>query len=106
MTEPAPQCNTWVDGLAEPLRLPAHCTIREIGEIRNLFAPQLLATGAVQVDAHAVGRLDTAALQVFAAFARDRAEKGLVTTWSGCGENFARAVRLLGLESVISLSSY
>ncbi len=62
---------------ARPVALPAECVIASAAELRAALLKRLAEAGNVQIDASAVQRIDTASLQVLAAFSRDRRAGGL-----------------------------
>jgi anti-anti-sigma regulatory factor len=55
----------------------------------------------VTVDVRAVRRIDTASMQLLAAFARDRRSSGLAVATVGDSPAFDEAVRLLGLAAIL-----
>jgi anti-anti-sigma regulatory factor len=85
------------------LALPAHCTLREAAALKASLLECLEQPGPVLADAAAVERVDTAGLQALAAFARDLADTGRTLTWSGRSQEFLRAVRQLGLQTVLAV---
>ena len=56
------------------------------------------------LDAAAVTRIDTAALQLLAAFVRDRRLTGGLIKWHGVSEELTNAARLLGMDAMLALS--
>ena len=50
-----------------------------------------------------VGRVDGAALQLLAAFARESTERGQPVAWTAPSDALRRAACLLGLESMLGL---
>jgi ABC-type transporter Mla MlaB component len=60
-------------------------------------------SGNVQLDASAVQRVDTASLQVLAAFARDRRADGLPLEWLGVPACLTDAATLLDLTNALGL---
>lgn len=83
--------------------LPAECLIAEAESIR-LKLLDLVSVANATFDASAVQRIDTACLQVFAAFARERHEAGLATAWSAVSASLAERARLLDLTAALALS--
>ena len=80
------------------LRLPAECTLAEVHELKSKLAALLKAEHAVCLDVSSVRRIDTASLQLLAAFARDRRASRLAVDLQGESAAFEEAVRLLGLR--------
>ncbi|WP_051362178.1 STAS domain-containing protein [Solimonas soli] len=90
------------DAPAAPvLRLPADLGIEHVGALRDALAAQLEAE-ALTLDAGDSTRLHAGALQLLAAFCRERRDAGRVTGWGGASAAFADAVRIAGLESLLN----
>lgn len=85
--------------------LPENCTLRDAlamkAELMNLKG----AVDAVTIEVSAVQRIETANLQVLAAFVRDRRSAGHAVRWSGESEAMSQAVRLLGLDAVLNYAA-
>jgi len=81
--------------------LPAGCTLKEAGEARALLLAGLEATGDVELDASAVGQIDTSVMQLLACFIRDMRESGRGTIWIGTSGEFDRAASRLGMNDVL-----
>jgi phospholipid transport system transporter-binding protein len=78
-------------------------TIRTINSLQAELAERLDESGHVQIDGTAVDRVDTAGLQLLAAFVRDvRAEQRAVE-WVGCSDALRKAATALGLEATLCL---
>jgi len=60
----------------------------------------LKGVNPVTVDVGAVRRIDTASMQLLAAFTRDRRSSGLTVNTLGDSPAFDEAVRLLGLAPI------
>ncbi len=60
-------------------------------------------TRPVTLDIAGLQRIDTAGLQVIAAFVRERSAHGLRVEWRGSSAPLAKAARLLGLASLLNL---
>jgi ABC-type transporter Mla MlaB component len=86
-----------------PVSLPAECVIASAAGLRTALLKRLGDSGNVQIDASAVQRIDTAALQVLAAFARDRREGSLPVEWLGVPGCLTEAATLLDLTDVLGL---
>jgi anti-anti-sigma regulatory factor len=86
-----------------PLRLGS-TTLRNVTALQDELAERLDESGTVQIDASAVERIDTASLQLLAAFVRDlRADHRLVE-WTGCSAVLRRAAHSLGLTGALELA--
>jgi anti-anti-sigma regulatory factor len=86
-----------------PLRLGS-TTIRNVTAFQAELAERLDESGAVQIDGSGVERIDTATLQLLAAFVRDMRTDGRTVEWVECSAALRRAANSLGLESALSLS--
>ncbi len=73
--------------------------------LRTTLLKRLTDAGNVPIDARAVRRIDTASLQVLAAFARDRRADGLPVEWVGVPACVTEAAHLLDLTSVLGLQA-
>lgn len=82
------------------MRLPEECTLAEVHDLKSKLAARLKAEHPVCVDVSGVRRIDTASLQLLAAFARDRHASRLAVDLRGESEAFAEGVRLLGLREL------
>jgi ABC-type transporter Mla MlaB component len=85
--------------------LPAECVIASAAGLRTTLLKRLSDTGNVQIDASAVQRVDTASLQVLAAFARDRRADGLAVEWLGVPACLAEAATVLDLTNTLGFGS-
>jgi hypothetical protein len=81
---------------AATLGLPADLGIEHLGELRALLLPAL-DEPALCLDAGAVARVHGAALQLLAAFCRDRTRNGHRTQWPAASTAMRDAVRRLAL---------
>lgn len=86
-----------------PLALAADLRIAAAPALRDALLAALAAGEAVQIDGQAVTHVDTAALQVLAAFSRDARAAGLPVTWAGASDPLQRGVSVLGLNALIDL---
>jgi anti-anti-sigma regulatory factor len=87
---------------ARQLVLPADCRLAAGPGLRAALL-EALALPASALDAGAVERVDTAALQLLAAFRRDAAARGHDTRWLGASAALHEAAGLLGLERILDL---
>lgn len=87
-----------------PLRLVS-TTIRAINAFQTELAGRLDESGPVQIDGSGVERIDTATLQLLAAFVRDLRTDGRPVEWLECSAVLRRAATSLGLEKALNLAS-
>ena len=85
------------------LRL-ASTTIRSVTALQADLAERLDESGTVQIDGGGVERIDTATLQLLAAFVRDLHADARSVEWIKCSAALRRAANSLGLESALSLA--
>lgn len=86
------------------LALNADCTLAEAEPLKTALTGLLEEPRTVTLDAGAVQRVDTAALQLLAAFVRDRRLVGRNTEWRGADRTLEPAARLLGIDGVLELA--
>ena len=89
----------------KPVSLPAECLIASAADLRVTLLERVGDAGNVQIDASAVQRVDTASLQVMAAFVRDRRNDGLSFEWLGVPACLTEAATLLDLTNALGLGS-
>jgi ABC-type transporter Mla MlaB component len=92
--------------VARPIALPAEVAIAAAPELRAGLLKRLTDAETVQIDASAVRRIDTASLQVLAAFARDRRSDGLPVEWLGVPACLTEAAALLDLTDALGLAAH
>ncbi len=88
---------------AQDCVLPDECDVRTSAAIRELLSAALDTHGAIRLDASAVTRVDTSAVQVLAAFTRDARAAGTEVTWTAVSAPFVHAATLLGASSLLGL---
>lgn len=96
-----------------PRKKAAHTLVRcgeslDISCVRALHQELSDALGKplpVMIDAGRVERVDTAALQLFAAFCQQAKSRKLPVQWSSPSEALCRSARLLGLDESLGLSN-
>jgi len=89
----------------KPVSLPAECVIASATALRDVLLERAGDAGTVQIDASSVQRVDTASLQVMAAFVRDRRNDGLSFEWLGVPACLTEAATLLDLTNAQGLAS-
>jgi len=80
-------------------------TIRTINSLQAQLAERLDESGTVQIDGSAVDRVDTAGLQLLAAFVRDLQAEARSVEWIGCSTALRRSANALGLGAALGLGS-
>jgi len=85
------------------LTLGADCTVAEADALKSALASRVAETGAVTLDVSALQRIDTAGLQLLAAFVRDRRAAGRAVAWGGRASALETAAHLLGLHHMLEL---
>ncbi|MEJ0039079.1 MAG: STAS domain-containing protein [Gammaproteobacteria bacterium] len=88
-----------------PVALPAECVIASAPGLRTTLLKRVGDAGNVRIDASAVQRIDTASLQVLAAFARDRRADGLPLEWLGVPDCLTEAATLLDLTTALGFAN-
>ena len=83
------------------LTLAAECTVAEADVFQAQLAGRLQQPEAVTVDVSALQRIDTAGLQLLAAFVRDRRTAGRAVEWRGRAAALDSAASLLGLNDML-----
>jgi phospholipid transport system transporter-binding protein len=78
-------------------------TIRTINSLQTELAERLDESGAVQIDCTAVDRVDTAGLQLLAAFVRELRAESRSIEWVGCSDALKKAAQALGLGVALGL---
>ena len=86
------------------LTLAAECTVAEADSLKAELARRLTASEPVTVDVSALQRIDTAGLQLLAAFVRDRRNAGRKVEWRGRASALEAAAGLLGLNDMLELA--
>ncbi len=86
------------------LILQAECTLAESSSLKSALCALLPNTATVTLDAAAVERIDTATLQMLAAFVRDRRLAGGAIEWRSASTALRDAARLLGMDSMLLLT--
>ncbi|HET9391481.1 MAG TPA: STAS domain-containing protein [Steroidobacteraceae bacterium] len=90
-------------GREGPFTLGGECTVSEAAELKSRLGRLIRVRRPVTLDIGGVERIDTAAMQIIAAFVRDRATQGLVVQWQGSSGALSSAARLLGLAPLLKL---
>lgn len=85
------------------LTLAAECTVAEAEALKSELVRRLNESGPVALDVSALQRIDTAALQLLAAFVRDRRTAGRAVEWRGRAPALETAAGLLGLNDMLEL---
>ena len=80
--------------------LPAECTLAEAEGLKLRLLGFVKSVSPVTIDVSTVRRIDTATMQLVAAFVRDRAASALPTQLLSPSPSFADGARLLGLQTL------
>ncbi len=88
---------------AARITLPADCTLREAAVLQALLVSTISPTSSVIVEGGAVTRIDAAALQLLAAFARRERAAGRQVEWQSASDDLNKASAMLGLSEVLQL---
>lgn len=90
--------------VTEPLLLSSP-SIRTADALQAQLTERLDESGTVRIDGSTVDRIDTASLQLLAAFVRDLRADARAVEWVGCSFGLWRAADILGLVAALGLSS-
>ncbi len=85
------------------LALAAECTVAAADSLKSQLVGKLDESAPVILDVRALQRIDTAALQLLAAFVRDRRAAGRAVEWHGRAAALDSAAALLGLDDMLEL---
>ncbi len=86
------------------LVLRPECMLSDAAALKQRLCALLPHEGTVTLDAGAVERIDTAALQLLAAFIRDRRLAGRPVEWRAVSDVLSCAARVLGMDVMLSLT--
>ena len=84
--------------------LSAECTVAASDTLKSGLLEVVDAAFPITLDIAAVQRIDTAGMQLIAAFVRERESHGRRVEWCGSAPAFTSAARLLGLTATLGLS--
>jgi len=102
-TPVAPRSRTARKGEREdPVVFAADCTIAQGGDVKARLARALARPTCVTLDLSAIRRVDTAGLQLLAAFIRERRAAGREVNCHDPSENLRITANLLGLGALFS----
>ncbi|HEY6517376.1 MAG TPA: STAS domain-containing protein [Steroidobacteraceae bacterium] len=85
------------------LILAAECTVAGADTLKAQLTRRLGESSPVTVDVRALQRIDTAGVQLLAAFVRDRRTAGRAVAWRGRAPALEAAAGLLGLYAMLEL---
>ena len=83
--------------------LSADCTVATSTALKSGLLEILRDPAPVTLDIASVQRIDTAGIQLIAAFVRERDALGLQVEWRGAASAFTSAARLLGVAASLRL---
>ena len=87
---------------AQPIRLPADCRVAGSAALRAVLL-DAVARPVSLLDGAGVARVDTAALQLLAAFHREADARGHEIRWTGVSDALREAAGQLGLAGLLNL---
>lgn len=102
---PRARSNPGTGGRSGSFVLAGECTVAGVAALKAGLGRLVREPRSVALDIAGLERIDTAGVQVIAAFLRDRRERGLGVTWLGTSATLSPAVQLLGLASLFGLSA-
>ena len=83
--------------------LSAECTVAQSAALKSGLQSLLARSAPITLDVAALQRIDTAGMQLIAAFVRERESRGRQVKWRGAAPALISAARLLGLAPALSL---
>ena len=86
--------------------LSADCTVAASAALKSGLLEVLREPTSLALDIAAVQRIDTAGIQLIAAFVRERQSLGLQIEWRGAAPAFSSAAHLLGVAAVLGLPEW
>ena len=93
------------DGEDRVVTCPVSMEIMDAADLRRSLSDVLADGRPVVLDAGEVERVDTASLQVFAAFVRDARARGIRVEWRAPSDAMREAVQLLALDDHLGLGA-
>jgi anti-anti-sigma regulatory factor len=94
-----PEANT----ILPSLTWRGECCVDAIGERKSELAEALQADADVALDLRALSRIDTAGLQLLAAFVLELGQRGHVVHWRGVSNIVIEGARVTGLGGLLGL---
>jgi anti-anti-sigma regulatory factor len=88
---------------AAVVTLYANCSVRDVVALRSQLLDVIDSAAAVIIDAAQLERIDTAALQVLAAFVRDRRKQQQEVLWLNVNDALSEAAQTLGLLAALGI---
>lgn len=88
------------------MRLPESLTIMEVADWYPQFVAATSASSALALDGSALGRLDSAGVQLLLAYAKTLSENGQCIQWSEVSETLLTVTHSLGATEPLNLSHY
>ena len=93
---PASQSAAAPEAAVERIALPAACTLREAAALKSLLSSSTCTGGTVDIEGGAVARIDTAGLQLLAAFALREKAAGRQLQWHAASDELRAACARIG----------
>ncbi|HEY3786328.1 MAG TPA: STAS domain-containing protein [Steroidobacteraceae bacterium] len=88
---------------ARSFTLASECMVSEVTSLKSRLRRLVEEPRPVALDPTRLQRIDTAGMQVIAAFVRDREQRGLAVQWRGASATLSSAAHLLGLAPLLRL---
>lgn len=85
------------------IALATHCTLRESLALKSLLIERCALHRDIELDGSAVERIDTAGLQLLAAFFLEIGARGQAVRWCGVSDVLRNGARQIGLDGVLGL---
>lgn len=85
------------------IKLEGVLSIKNIQELKTKLDEGLVQQKDIVFDASKLERVDTAALQLIAAFSKKMHENGLSLSWSKPGKDIIEIAQLLDMKEAVSL---
>jgi anti-anti-sigma regulatory factor len=95
----SPQANTTLPSLT----WQGECCVDAIGDRKSELAEALSAGSDVALDLSALSRIDTAGLQLLAAFVLELGQRGHFVHWRGVSNIVIEGARVMGLGGLLGL---
>lgn len=89
---------------APVIALASHCTVKDAAALKARLCERGSDSADVIVDVAAIERIDTSAMQLLCAFARDRGSSDRKVVWRGESQSWREALRLLGARELLGLA--
>jgi len=89
--------------VAGALALPAECILGQTADLKKSLSKAFARNPAITLDLRALARIDAAALQLLAAFVRDRQARNRTVLWQGVPAWFTDAAQRLDMAAALAI---